>query len=968
MPKECQESHCFGDYNGIIIGCSAGFLIMDLAKLIKPFLYNSFSKKDIVTIGALGLVYFVIHGITYVFPDFRPVFSAIWLAGGIGLAVLLLSPRSLWPPLIEVFFVAGVCADVLLGGKPILSSCGFMAISVLEYFGCAWIITLWCGERVRFIRTIEVVALIASVASVGLVCASAGAILAVLTRQSTFLDFWATWYVSKALGLLIFGPFLVSWLHLKEWRHESRWFWDLELLIFMSVWIAASWYAFDATSLPTILSSHPYMIVTLLVWGALRLGQRGVTLGLFTLSVILVTSKSVIEGPMIWGGQILSERILLSQLFLGLTGATGMLLAAGYSQAKTAERLARDRETRLQAIGDNLPDGIVYEMVDEGNEKLHFSYISAGAERLWGISVADMMADMRAFLDRIPEEDRHILEGERDRAIKEMSSISATVRFVKPDGTLRWIHFLSTPRRLMGGTIVWDGIALDETEQKHVEEALLEKTLELDRYFNSARDLLCIADKRGVFKKVNSQWERTLGYFPRDVQGKNFLNFVHPEDKKTTKDIFSELLSQKVLYGFVNRCLHKNGSYRWIEWSDYLRGDTIYAVGRDITERRKTEEDRVVMSKLESIGILAGGIAHDFNNLLTAIIGNIEMARISEASGKSADVFLESSLKAAWSASGLANQFISLSKGGKENMKTVSLGDIVRDSVTLTLTGSSCLPVFSIPSDLWQIRGDTEQIGQAIRNVVQNACESMIEGGKILVVAENMKVNSRLGVSLSEGEYVKVSVIDKGCGIPSDFVSKIFDPYFSTKQRGSAKGMGLGLTITHAVVKKHGGTVTVDSQIGLGTTVSVYFPAHVDASVQSITPLAASDKGAARILIMDDELSVREVAGALLTKLGYDVETAGDGTTALTLFQQAIDKNGPFDLVMLDLTVKGGMGGVETLRNMCEIDPLVKAIVVSGYSEDPVIADYQKYGFVAAISKPWNIDIFKDVIKRVLKH
>ena len=387
----------------------------------------------------------------------------------------------------------------------------------------------------------------------------------------------------------------------------------------------------------------------------------------------------------------------------------------------------------------------------------------------------------------------------------------------------------------------------------------------------------------------------------------------------------------------------------------------------DMTERKFMEEELLKGQKLESIGILAGGIAHDFNNLLTAILGNISLAHYLTKSEPKLSKLLNDSEKASLQARNLTKQLISLAKGGTPVKKTFSIRESVSDAAELALSGSKVKCLLQLAEDLSPVYCDLGQIHQLVANLVMNAKESMPEGGVIELDAWNTEVAAFEVPSLAAGRYVKLTIKDHGVGIPEENRSRVFDPYFSTKQRGAQKGMGLGLTIAYAIVKRHDGLISIHSTPGIGTEIQVYLPVSggkpVEARPRSeVKP--APFKG--RVLYMDDDDMVRDLAREMISYIGYEVQVARDGLGAVQLYEEAKEKQHPFDLVILDLTVRAGMGGKEAVKALQQVDSSVKAIVATGYADDPVMAAFAEYGFIGAITKPYQIEKLSEVLQMAI--
>ncbi|MBC7365192.1 MAG: response regulator, partial [Undibacterium sp.] len=364
---------------------------------------------------------------------------------------------------------------------------------------------------------------------------------------------------------------------------------------------------------------------------------------------------------------------------------------------------------------------------------------------------------------------------------------------------------------------------------------------------------------------------------------------------------------------------------------------------------------------------LAGGIAHDFNNLLAMLVLNIDMALVHYRPSDDVTRYLNSAKNAAHSAKTLTQQLITFAHGEISIRQPTHLVALLRKTVPLALSGSNVRGEISAAPDLWPAEVDAGQIERVIGNLVLNARESMPAGGIVTVSAENVVLRADDEVAaLPAGSYARLAVADRGSGIPPETLCKIFDPYFSTKRRGTQKGMGLGLTICHSILGQHGGTLTVDSRVGHGTTFHVYLPA----SRQPVAPAAPAalpvQPRAGRILIMDDEADLRNTVRVALAHVGYTVAAADDGQAALDLYEQARNAGQPFDVVLLDLTVRGGMGGLEAIKALLAINPKVNAIVMSGYAHEAILQDYARHGFRDALAKPFELEKLIATLDRVL--
>lgn len=348
-----------------------------------------------------------------------------------------------------------------------------------------------------------------------------------------------------------------------------------------------------------------------------------------------------------------------------------------------------------------------------------------------------------------------------------------------------------------------------------------------DLLFNLSLDLLCVAGFDGYFKRVNPSWTRTLGWSETELLSRPISDFMHPEDRERTLLAREALARGVAVRGLENRYLCKDGSFRWLSWQSVT--DTgaalVFAVARDITERRQLDQERLVMSKLESTGILAGGLAHDFNNLLASLLLNVEMVSLSGPLTKPQGGYLLQARQTIQNAKALTQQLMTFAGGDVSARQTIDLRELLRQSVELALQGSELRRECEIAADLWPACVNETQLVQVFRGLLMNAREASPAGGGVRLRAENVIIEPKTPTDLYQGDYLRISISDDGAGIPAEVMPKIFDPYFSTKDRGAQKGMGLGLTICRVVIKRHGGSINLESSAGRGTTVTCHLPA-----------------------------------------------------------------------------------------------------------------------------------------------
>jgi PAS domain S-box-containing protein len=393
----------------------------------------------------------------------------------------------------------------------------------------------------------------------------------------------------------------------------------------------------------------------------------------------------------------------------------------------------------------------------------------------------------------------------------------------------------------------------------------------------------------------------------------------------------------------------------------------VVLVFRDVTEQVKTENELLRIKKIESIGVLAGGIAHDFNNILSAILGNINLALLDEMLLLTTRKRLEEAEKASVRAKDLTQQLLTFSRGGDPVKETAPLDTVIRDSAQFVLHGDAVACDFTIPSDLWLVDIDKGQISQVIQNMVLNGCHAMPDGGTIRIVCENIQnADAAITPFVQAGEFVRITIRDTGSGISGDMIDKIFDPYFTTKKEGS----GLGLAICQSIISKHKGHISVASKLGDGTTFTIYLPASGRSKDVPSEPIPVSGDAdllttKLRILLLEDEKIVRDVVEAMLERLGHGVVHSEEGQDAVAKYKEAAGTDKPFDLVIMDLTIPGGMGGKEAAQGVLAVNPDAKIVVSSGYSNDLVMANCQQYGFCASIVKPFKLQDLEDVIELV---
>ncbi|OQX20377.1 MAG: hypothetical protein BWK76_01380 [Desulfobulbaceae bacterium A2] len=508
---------------------------------------------------------------------------------------------------------------------------------------------------------------------------------------------------------------------------------------------------------------------------------------------------------------------------------------------------------------------------------------------------------------------------------------------------------------------------LDISERRRMELALRESEERYRDLFENATDLIQSVGPDGRLIFVNRAWCATLGYAADEISTLSMADIIHPDWREQYQHCLQELFRTGGQHELDMVLLARDGREIAVEgvagcrWRDG-KAVATRCILRDVTEQRRLQQELLQRQKLESVGVLAGGIAHDFNNLLTAVTGNLSLARSMEHPSDGFEPLLQEMEDAAQRAQALTRQLLTFARGGAPVKKIFSPMDLVRQVASFTVRGSRCRLDIQCREPVWPVEVDGGQISQVMQNLVLNASQAMPEGGVITLILANCLVTPQRGLALTPGKYVCIAVQDQGCGIAPEHLDRIFDPYFSTRAGGS----GLGLAVSYTIVKKHKGCLTVSSAAGVGTTITVYLPAVPDQALTPLPVVQAPTHGRGKILLMDDEPSILKVARQMLQHLGYTVETASHGEEALHCFLAARQAGAPFDVSILDLTIPGGMGGVEVMERMRSLEPTVKTVVSSGYAEGKFMAEYKKYGFSAVLPKPYTLETLSVTLASLL--
>jgi len=510
----------------------------------------------------------------------------------------------------------------------------------------------------------------------------------------------------------------------------------------------------------------------------------------------------------------------------------------------------------------------------------------------------------------------------------------------------------------------------DITARKVAEDALKRAQDErLQSILDNSTTVIYVKDLGGRYLFVNSRYEALFHVKKEEIKGKTDYDIFTKKAADVYRANDLEVVRSKAPLEFEEVALQEDGQHTYLSVKFPLFGangkvDATCGISTDISDRKRLEDEVLKTQKLESIGVLAGGIAHDFNNLLTGIIGNLSLLESRVYDDKYTFDRLMDVERAATQAQELTKQLLTFSKGGTPIKETVSIGSLIMDSVPFSLRGSNVRFESSISDDLWFVDADAGQIAQCMNNLSINAVQAMPDGGVLRVSACNRTITDKDGLPVGDGRFVEITVEDHGTGIPVESLSKIFDPYFTTKPKGS----GLGLASVYSIISKHDGHIDASSEVGVGTTFRIFLPASkVGAAVKPEKPNAEKAVTAdGRVLVMDDEEIIRDVATVILSDIGYKIQTAKDGKEAIRLYEGAMERGEPFDVVIMDLTIPGGMGGKEAIKSLLAYDPEVRVLVSSGYSNDPIMADYKKYGFRGVVTKPYKATELGAKVHRVI--
>ncbi len=635
------------------------------------------------------------------------------------------------------------------------------------------------------------------------------------------------------------------------------------------------------------------------------------------------------------------------------------------TEHKNTEAALREESTRRRILFEQSPDGML--IIDsptarflEFNTAAH-TQLEYSREEFAELSIFDLEVQ-----ETVEDTQKHIAE-----VIESGKADFETVQRTK-NGHPRNIHVTAQIINVQGRPVyycVWRDI----TERKQMEKALNESE-ERYRVLFVHSPYACIIIDSGVIVDCNHAAEMMLRGDRTQIIGHQPIDFS-PEfqpDGRRSAEAASENIAQAMHAGEVYfEWLHHrlDGSDFWAEISlspvKMFGRPVLFSACRDITERKRLEEELLRTNKLESLGVLAGGIAHDFNNLMSMVQGYVDLSIADLPHDHISHRWLQAAKESIKRTKDLTGRLITFSRGGEPRKRITDITDILNDVVIGTVKGTNIRVKFDIMENLWPMEIDQLQVKQCFGNLVTNALEAMPEGGNLKVKAENAWISDGDSLDLKDGPYLKITFADKGIGIPKENLLKIFDPYFSTKPLSSQKGLGLGLAVCYFVLKNHSGHITVKSYPKKGASFTLYFPARPELVAGKKIRNAGSTRKS-RVLIMDDEPQIIEILKTYLERMGYEITDVPNGQEAINAYKKALDAGNPFNLVILEPMVHDGRGGRSAMERLLKIDPSIRAIIVSGCVGDPIMENFSNYGFLGALKKPFLKEELEHLVAKVV--
>jgi len=693
--------------------------------------------------------------------------------------------------------------------------------------------------------------------------------------------------------------------------------------------------------------------------------------------------------------KLLERQDIISLLAVPIISGLELIGFVGFDSVKQSKDWHSDTIGFMKIIGNIFGDALVRKWSEDKlreSEELYRNLYQTSLAGLWrtrrsdgkilkaNLTTARLLgfSSIKEFLKsgtisnfyRDPESRRNLLDVLNSHS--EVNELECEL--YRADGAKR--DFLISAREYRELDYI-EGVITDITERKQAAKALRDSEENLRTTLNSIGDAVIATDSNCRIVRLNPVAQKLIGWHGNVAKGlplDEVLSIVDMKTQKPINNLMQSVIDQKgakilrdnvLLYARDGRTFQIKSSCAPIrDQEGNITGMVL--VFRDVTEEYRVQEELKKIQKLESIGLLAGGIAHDFNNILTGLFGNIMLAKTKLPAKHQAQQYLEQAQKSMNRAIYLTKQLLTFAQGGEPVKESVTLDDLIRETANFALIGSSVKLNFEPQEGLWPVDADKGQLGQVVTNLVINARQAMPEGGTLSIVAQNTHLEAEGHAILSQGKFVKLTIADEGTGIAKQHLNKIFDPYFTTKNTGS----GLGLAIVHSIIKKHKGHIRVASELGAGTTFTIHLPVAeiLDTTCREWQPPEENIQAAedSRVLVMDDDDMVRNVSAGMLRALGYQVVTVSSGQQAIDAYKESLSRSNRFDAVILDLTTPGGIGGKQVSQRLLSLDKNACIVVTSGYSNDPVMAQYQQYGLKGVLEKPFTIHKLQQEMCRVL--
>jgi PAS domain S-box-containing protein len=958
--------------------------------------------------GKLGLLLAIPPGVA----------TVLWPPSGIALAASLTWGYRIWPGIWVGSLLVNI--DTLFDPTEFQSALSSLGVtgaiatgSTLQALLGALAVQRILGSSHPFGKTKHVAAYLGVVMTSCLVAATVGATSLAVGGHiawSAFSTAWWTWWTGDATGILLLTPILLGWRS-AFWGRWDRGRVIEAILLLMVVYVASrtilggwSWFG-DGTP-------PPFPLIPVILWAAFRFGHSGVAVSMLIVSSMAIWGALHHVGPFIQA--TLNESLFLAQAFVGVMSGTGLVLAAALAEQKQTERYLTVQYdvARALAASATLREAAraIFKTVCEHKE-WHYAALwqldrEAGVLRCvttWHVPWARFpefdATGETAIAPGVGLPGRVLVSAQpvwladvghdsnlprASIAAKEGLRGAAAFPILHEGDVLGVFEFFSTVERQPDPDVLELMASIGSQigqfmEQRRIAEAVQDSTIRIGAILESVLDCIVTIDDQGTIVEFNAAAEKTFGYDRGSAIGRQMAELIIPPSlreahyhgfQRHLATGQSSLLNKRI----EMRAMRADGTEFPVELSITrlpLTGRPLFTgFLRDLTARKRAEAERQRMdvevqkaAKLESLGMLAAGIAHDFNNLLTAVVSNLYLVRTALDPTDPAGQRLRQAEESCLRAQTLTQQLLTFARGGVPVKHPLQLGDLLGRWVDFALGGSNVRAAYAIAPDLWLVDADEGQLNQVINNLVINAKEAMPHGGTLVVRAHNLTLGPEQRVPLAAGRYVQIAIQDQGPGISTQDLPNIFDPFFTTKPRGS----GLGLTTSYAIVKKHGGYLAAESEPGRGSTFSIYLPASTSPVAAQTSRIHGHAVAEGNILFMDDEAAIRDAAGALLTHAGWTVACVSDGREAVERYRQALSEATPYDVVILDLTVPGAMGGQEAIRHLLALDPRVSAIVSSGYSDDPVVSEFRVYGFVGCLTKPYDPNDLIDLVSRVMR-